>query len=76
LISDEINDLIHVAKTSDTVVLAARAAGRGLEVLRVLPPLNASAKYAVVVMKNRSQAVLHSTISELIDQILKTDSSN
>jgi len=72
LLSDEIHDLVSVAKTSNTVILAARAAATDLQILKTTPALNASAKYALISMKRRSQAVLHTHMSKLIDDIFKS----
>ena len=72
LLSDEIHDLVSVAKTSNTVMLAARAAATDLQILKTTPALNASAKYALISMKRRSQAVLHTHMSKLIDDIFKS----
>jgi DNA-binding transcriptional LysR family regulator len=71
LSSDEIHDLIEVAQVSDTVVLAARAAGRQLSILKVEPELKASAKYAIVSVKKRSNAVLHDPMTKVIREIFK-----
>jgi hypothetical protein len=69
LASDEIHNLIEVAQVTDTVVLAAKAAGSRLSVLNVEPALRASARYATVSVKNRSNAVLHEPIIQVIHDI-------
>ena len=74
LSSDEIHDLIEVALVSDTVVLAARAAGSQLSVLKVEPELKASAKYAIVSVKKRSNAVLHEPMTQVIREIFQKSS--
>jgi len=74
LASDEIHDLIEVALVSDTVVLAARAAGSQLSVLKVEPELKASAKYAIVSVKKRSNAVLHEPMTQVIREIFQKSS--
>ena len=74
LSSDEIHDLIEVAQVSDTVVLAARAAGSQLSVLKVEPELKASAKYAIVSVKKRSNAVLHEPMTQVIREIFQKSS--
>jgi len=71
LSSDEIHDLIEVAQVSDTVVLAARAAGRQLSILKVEPEMKASAKYGIVSVKKRSNAVLHDPMTKVIREIFK-----
>jgi hypothetical protein len=72
LSSDEINDLVQVAQRSDTVILVAKAAGRGLKELSLSPALKASAKYGLVSVKKRSTAMMHPLIAESIDHILTT----
>jgi DNA-binding transcriptional LysR family regulator len=56
LTSDEIAHLQDLALMSDTVVLAIRAACPALQALRVEPPLNANARYALVTLARRSDA--------------------
>jgi len=66
LSSDEITDLVQVAQTSNAVVLAARAVGKELEAIKIVPPLNASAKYAFVSLRRRSNAIYHLQIKKMV----------
>lgn len=71
LSSDEITDLVQVAKASDTVLLAAKAVGKELETLKIIPALNASAKYAFVSLRRRSNAVYHLQIKKMVFSIFE-----
>lgn len=70
LSSDEIAHLVEVAASSDTVLLAVRAAAPVLAELRLTPALNASARFALVCMANRAQAMHLDVVRELVRNTL------
>jgi DNA-binding transcriptional LysR family regulator len=66
LSSDELSHLVEVAFTSDTVLLAIRAAAPELAEIRLAPPLNASARFAMVTMANRAESMHLDVVRELV----------
>lgn len=70
LSSDEIAHLVEVAAGSDTVLLAIRAAAPSLQELRLTPALNASARFALVTMAHRAQAMHLDVVRELVRNTL------
>ena len=55
---DEISHLAEVARQSDTIVLAVRAAAPDLQPLPVQPKLTATARYGIVSVRSRSASPL------------------
>jgi hypothetical protein len=47
-------------------------AATDLQILRTTPAFKASAKYALLSMKRRSQAVMHANMSKLLDDIFSS----
>jgi DNA-binding transcriptional LysR family regulator len=67
---EEISSLLDVARTSDTVVVAVRAVAPDLQELRMHPPLNATARFGWVTLKNRSVPPLCASLQTLVRQWL------
>lgn len=55
---DEISSLVDTAQHSDAVLLAVRAVAPGLLALPVVPSLNARARFGLVTLASRSDALL------------------
>ena len=69
--SEEISSLIDVARKSDAVVLAIRAAAPDLVELNLTPALNAKARFGLVTLTSRSEPLLLSKVRTLMNTILK-----
>jgi len=70
LSSDEISQLIQVAKQSDTVVLAIRAASPELVQISMSPKLNARARFGLVTMTGRAESLYLPEIRRLMSEVL------
>lgn len=70
---EEISSLLDVARTSDTVVVAVRAVAPDLQELRMHPPLNATARFGWVTLKNRSVPPLCASLQPLLRQWLASN---
>ena len=70
---EEISSLLDVARTSDTVVVAVRAVAPDLQELRMHPPLNATARFGWVTLKNRSVPPLCASLQTLVRQWLASN---
>jgi DNA-binding transcriptional LysR family regulator len=68
--SEEISSLLDVARTSDAVVLAIRAAAPDLVELPVTPALNANARFGLVTIASRSEPPLLGRVRTLMHDIL------
>lgn len=68
---DEISHLAEVARHSDTVLLAVRAAAPDLHVLPVQPKLTATARYGIVTVGSRSASPLLASWREQVHSILR-----
>lgn len=68
LSSDEISHLEAVALQSDTVVLAVRAACPQLVALKLLPAMNARARFGLVTMANKAEALFLPEIRQVMAQ--------
>lgn len=68
--SDEISHLIELAEHSDTVALVIRACGPRLTELQVHPPLKANARFGLVTIANKAQALYLPEIRKLMAQAL------
>lgn len=55
--SDEISHLVHVAQQTDAVLLAVRACAPDLVEIKVVPALHDSARFALVTLANKAQAL-------------------
>ena len=67
---EEISSLLDVARTSDAVVVAVRAVAPDLQELRMHPPLNATARFGWVTLKNRSVPPLCDALQSEVRQWL------
>jgi DNA-binding transcriptional LysR family regulator len=73
--SEEISSLLDVARMSDTVVLAIRAAAPDLIELPMSPPLNAKARFGLVTMASRTEPPLLGKVRALMRDVLKDSSA-
>jgi DNA-binding transcriptional LysR family regulator len=73
--SEEISSLLDVARMSDTVVLAIRAAAPDLVELPMSPPLNAKARFGLVTMASRTESPLLGKVRALMGDVLKDSSA-
>lgn len=69
--SEEISSLLDVARTSDAVVLAIRAAAPDLLELPVSPALDARARFGLVTVASRSEPPLLDKVRTLMREILR-----
>jgi len=67
---EEIPSLIEVARQSDTVVLAVRAAAPDLVPLRMDPPLAATARFALVTLRRRTPPPALAGLRPLMSRLL------
>ncbi|MFZ5567611.1 MAG: LysR family transcriptional regulator [Pseudomonadota bacterium] len=63
---DELSSLVDTAQHSDTVLLAVRAVAPGLRALPVVPSLNARARFGMVTLASRSDALLLGKLRSLL----------
>ena len=68
---EEIPSLIEVAKHSDAVVLAVRAAAPDLVELRLQPPLDASARFGLVTLARRTEPLALAAVRQLMQRLLQ-----
>jgi len=73
--SEEISSLLDVARMSDAVVLAIRAAAPDLIELPMSPPLNAKARFGLVTMASRTEPPLLGKVRTLMGDVLKDSSA-
>jgi DNA-binding transcriptional LysR family regulator len=64
--SDEISHLIQVAEHADTVLLAIRASAPHLTEIKMSPPLNDKARFGLVTLANKAQAIYLPEIRQLM----------
>jgi DNA-binding transcriptional LysR family regulator len=67
---DEIASLVEVARHSDAVVLAIRAAAPDLVELKLTPPLAATARFGLVTLKRRTSPPALQLVQQLMDELL------
>jgi DNA-binding transcriptional LysR family regulator len=72
LSSDEISHLVDVALSTDTVLLAIRAAAPQLVELRLTPALNAKARFAMVTMANRAESMYLDAVRDVMREAFHT----
>ena len=72
---DEIPSLVEVAKRSDTVVLAIRAAAPELVELSLRPPLDASARLGLVTLARRTEPLALAAVRQLMQRLLQQGSA-
>ena len=72
---DEIPSLVEVAKNSDAVVLAIRAAAPELVELGLRPPLDASARFGLVTLARRTEPLALAGVRQLMQRLLQPGST-
>jgi len=68
---EEISSLLDVARTSDAIVLAIRAAAPDLVELPVTPALHAKARFGMVTIASRTEPRLLGKVRDLMQNVLK-----
>lgn len=68
---DELSSLIDLARNSDAVLLAVRAAAPDLVELTLTPPLNATARFGLVTLARRTEAPALALVRDLMQQHLR-----
>jgi len=69
--SDEISQLIHIAERTETVLLAVRACAPELVEVKVTPPLNDHARFGLVTLTHKAEALYLPEIRQLMRHIFK-----
>ena len=64
--SDEISHLVQVAEQSDTLLLAIRACAPNLVELKIHPPLKANARFGLVTLSQKAEALYLPEIRKLM----------
>ena len=68
---EEIPSLVDLTRHTDAVLFAIRAAGPDLVELVLKPPLNATARFAVVTLAGRSEAPALPLVRQLMQELLR-----
>jgi DNA-binding transcriptional LysR family regulator len=68
---EEIPSLVELARRTDAVLIAIRAAGPDLAELVVKPALNATARFAMVTLAGRSEAPALTIVRRLMKELLR-----
>ena len=68
---EEVHSLVEVARRSDAVLLAIRAAAPDLVELDMRPPVNRVARFGLVTLERRTEAPALAILRELIDALLR-----
>jgi DNA-binding transcriptional LysR family regulator len=68
---EELPSLVEVARHSDTVLLAIRAAAPDMVELKLQPPLVATARFGLVTLKRRTEPPGLSAVREFMARLLK-----
>jgi len=68
---EEIPSLVELARHSDAVLIAIRAAGPDLVELAVNPAMNATARFALVTLAGRSEAPALAIVRRLMQELLR-----
>jgi DNA-binding transcriptional LysR family regulator len=68
---EELPSLVEITRHTDTVLIAIRAAAPDLVELNLKPPLNATAKFAVVTLAGRSEAPALAIVRGLMQELLR-----
>ncbi len=68
---EELTSLVEVARRSDAVLLAIRAAAPELVELKTVPPLNATARFGIVTLARRTQTPALSAVRTLMQRLLQ-----
>ncbi|MCX7902314.1 MAG: hypothetical protein N2483_08545 [Burkholderiaceae bacterium] len=68
---DEIPSLVEVARRSDTVLLAIRAAAPELVELPMRPALEANARFGLVTLAGRTEAPAMPIVRQIMQRLLR-----
>ncbi|WP_326533617.1 LysR family transcriptional regulator [Pseudorhodoferax sp.] len=68
---EEVSSLVDVARRTDTVLLAIRAAAPDLVELPMKPRLDRTARFGLVTLRGRSEAPMLDTVRQLMAQLLR-----
>ncbi len=68
---DELSSLIELARTTDAVLLAVRAAAPDLVELKLTPPLDATARFGLVTLARRTESPALALVRGLMRQRLR-----
>jgi DNA-binding transcriptional LysR family regulator len=68
---DELSSLVELARTTDAVLLAVRAAAPDLVELKLAPPLDASARFGLVTLARRTESPALELVRGLMRQRLR-----
>jgi hypothetical protein len=66
---EELPSLVELTRHTDAVLIAIRAADPGLVELAMKPPLNASARFALVTLAGRSEAPALPIVRRLMQEL-------
>jgi DNA-binding transcriptional LysR family regulator len=69
---DEISHLIGIAETTDAILLAIRACAPHLVELTLKPSINIKARFGLVTIANKAEAIFLPEIRRLIDEVMLT----
>jgi DNA-binding transcriptional LysR family regulator len=69
--SDELSHMIELAESTDAVLLAIRACAPGLVQVKLHPPLNTKARFGLVTIAKRSEAVFLPELRRLMTALLR-----
>lgn len=67
---EEVSSLVEVARQTDAVLLAIRAAAPDLVELRMTPPLERSARFGLVTLRRRTEAPGLAIVRQLMESLL------
>ena len=67
---EEVASLVEVARQTDTVLLAIRAAAPDLVELKMKPPMERSARFGLVTLRRRTQAPGLALVRALMQELL------
>ncbi|VTU14612.1 LysR family transcriptional regulator [Variovorax sp. RA8] len=70
---EEIPSLVEVARQSDAVLLAVRAAAPGLVELKMNPPFDAVARFGLVTLRRRTEAPALGILRALMQALIRDD---
>jgi DNA-binding transcriptional LysR family regulator len=68
---EEVPSLVELTRHTDTVLIAIRASGTDLVELAMKPPLNATARFALVTLAGRSEAPALPIVRRLMRELLR-----
>jgi len=68
---DELSSLVELARSTDAVLLAVRAAAPDLVELKLTPPLDATARFGLVTLARRTEAPALELVRQLMRQRLR-----